>query len=77
MENIAETWLLFWSKTFLKPMFLKNFWFWTSYKIWALSYTYLERNLVKISLFSEIFREEVCVDISRLSYVYKDDKNVT
>ena len=36
-----------------------------------------ERNLVKISLFSEIFREEVCVDISRLSYVYKDDKNVT
>ena len=40
-------------------------------------YAYLERNLVKISLFSEIFQEEVCVDISRLNYVYKDDKNVT
>ena len=37
----------------------------------------LSRAKLGQSLFSEIFREEVCVDISRLSYVYKDDKNVT
>ena len=76
MENIAEARSIILKQSFPKPMF-PNMLFWTSYKIWRLSYTCLERNLVKISLLSIIFLEEVCANTSRLSYVNKDDKNVT